>query len=90
MVIAAVCGLTISLSLATFITIQKKNSNEGQFNANINALAATESTVLGHCKEVSGNCMFRCSKCGSNYEAIGHKGPATNMSGVCMSCGGTI
>ena len=29
MVIAAVCGLTISLSLATFITIQKKNSNEG-------------------------------------------------------------
>ena len=63
-------------------------SSEMIFNANVEALAKSESGVTGHCSEETGECMAICPRCGEKYYAPGHKGGSYNMSGQCDSCKG--
>jgi len=70
-------SLVLAVSVAAVaLTAWVNRPTDSFFEANLEALASTE-THSGHCASISSNdCMVRCPVCGELIYADGWKGPA--------------
>lgn len=80
-------GLIAITFIVTTITCIKTFCVSDPFlDANIDALAGTETGLSGNCRNEINDCMFICS-CGEIYiSSLTRKGPSYNISGTCVSC----
>lgn len=82
-IITIVAGLAITSALA--IAVASYQNTCPFFYRNINALTRI-STIFGDCGEKDGECIIACPNCLELLYAAGHKGPASNLRGVCPAC----
>ena len=80
-----------SLVLAVSVTVIAVSAwvnrpTDSFFEANLEALANTETVIWGKCEEISGDCLAKCSICGRLFYANGHYGGSYDIDYACSDC----